>query len=241
LITDNSDIRTAYYADATHYKLVRPDKVNYAAGASAEVTSKGKDKISLDLTESGFGAPVALGEETELSLKLPKRYPFSNGVVILELAEDYTGFIELFYLDRSSKDWELLGTYENDATLRFLNKKGPVNADCFKLVFKPSAGNPCQLKRIRLLLDTRWRILARGRGAVNVGRWFPAAPPEGIEGFGHSVKQLGGDSVFVLVMQKDSDFRAFFAKKEVDFPLDLVGEFKDRRKGPFTLYQGRAE
>ncbi len=238
LITDNNDIRTAYYAGASHFKLARPDMTDFAAGAIAEEVG---GKTAVDSSGTRFGNPLLFegDKEAELVLSLAKPYPFRNGVMALEWKESFKGAVRLYYMDGATKKWEPLGSYQDTAELRFRNKKGPVGSDRFKIMIRPSDGNSCALRGIRIVLDTRWRILARGRGAANAGRWFPVLPPDRIDNFADSVRALGGNGVFVLVMQKDADFQKLFSDKGLPFPLDLVGEFKDRKKGPFTLYQGR--
>ena len=62
--------------------------------------------------------------------------------------------------------------------------------------------------------------------------------PSGIENFANTVKEIGGNNVFVFIdNMKDSDFRKLFDEKKLKFPFKLLKVYHVKQGDPLCFYQ----
>jgi hypothetical protein len=60
---------------------------------------------------------------------------------------------------------------------------------------------------------------------------------QGLPFFKDNLNALGNESVYVLMLMDDSDFRQLFIDENVDFPLQLKKVYKDHKKRDICLYK----
>lgn len=233
LISEDADIRIAYYAGAKDLRLARLDNPNYLENAEVFVNGKKVSELNDGNSESG----IEFDPLSEIKFKFQDKMPYKNTSLILY----GTGLSEAEILvlkndEKESRFCPLEQSGKNRFVFKFRRELS--NELCIFLRLPPNSR--CKINEIKLVLADKWQILRFGKSFTQ-GYKFPAVSPQNIIGFKDSLRKIGGENVFLLTRMSDTDFRRLFENENVEFPLELVAESKDKIKGFFTLYRNRAQ
>ena len=237
LISEDDDVRIGYYGGAEYLKFSRPDAVNFFMEEPFTVAGKESRMENLLSLSDGKKDPKIEFEGTaELRVDLKKTYIYSRGTIVF--CGEGLDRLEILLPENKKNNAKWLKLEKNLDGTYSANYLG-FPSKSFKILVRAPEGTHWKLGEISLVLGNKWEFLRLGRENTT-GFKFPVLPGRNISEIDKSISELGGDNVFVLVRVNDEKFRALFKNACCNFPFKFIAEKKDRRKGFYTLYQGRS-
>jgi len=236
LISDLDDSRLGYYADAEF--LVFAVRKNHTVRAETRYKSSSLpayQELKEILTDDDYSTGIKLTGKGEFLVKLAEKYPRRRGYLYLTWGDDIPADIEIqIPVDEHKDIWRTIYKGKGKERIKLSGIKHKLH---FRLFVNASPEQQYTLKEVSLYNREPWLIMQHQQGYYYQD-WVLMKLPGGIKSFAGNISKLGGDNVFVLVSGQRKDFEQRFKRDNISFPLKFIKEYKIRKKGYFSLYQG---